>query len=354
MRSSKSVKDRFCPNRKCKLYGTSNAGNIGPSGSYSTKKGRRQRYACRACGKTFCGTNGTPYYRLRKSRNAFDEVCRLSVEGLNIAAISRAKRLSWNTVADWLKKAAHAAGQFNGYMLRGFELIEPQADEIRTFVGKKGKVVWVIALIETWSRLWVSNVVGRRSYKNIARLLRDALSRGKARQRLLITTDCFKVYEWVIRRIFGCACLYGQVIKKYCKGRATKVERRLVIGTLKQLEDALFESEDSAKLNTSFIERLNLTIREATAYLHRRTSCHAKQRERLAAHLELRRCHYNFMRPHGALKFGGEIRTPEMQAEIVSKRLTFRQVFEAVGRLGFCFVIICFAEWEARTSRCAA
>ncbi len=31
------------------------------------------------------------------------------------------------------------------------------------------------------------------------------------------------------------------------------------------------ESEDSTKLNTAFIERLNLTIRQGSAYLHRRS-----------------------------------------------------------------------------------
>ena len=39
------------------------------------------------------------------------------------------------------------------------------------------------------------------------------------------------------------------------------------------------------------------------------------------------RCHYNFVRPHGALKFGPEIRTPAMQAALAKRRLTFREVF---------------------------
>ena len=38
--------------------------------------------------------------------------------------------------------------------------------------------------------------------------------------------------------------------------------------------------------------------------------------------LELLRCYYNFVRPHGALKFGREIRTPAMQAGLTTRRLT--------------------------------
>ncbi len=82
-------------------------------------------------------------------------------------------------------------------------------------------------------------------------------------------------------------------------------------------------------LNTSFIERLNLTIRQSSAYLSRRTLSHARSTERLDEHLELLRCYYNFVRPHGTLKFGREIRTPAMQAGLTTRRLTFRDIFLA-------------------------
>jgi len=104
----------------------------------------------------------------------------------------------------------------------------------------------------------------------------------------------------------------------------SKVERRSVIGAAWRFEKALSDSEDSSKLNTSFIERLNLTIRQGSAYLFRRTICHARWKERLEG-----RCYYNFVRPHRALKFGPEIRTPAMQAGLISKRLSFREVFVA-------------------------
>jgi hypothetical protein len=47
-----------------------------------------------------------------------------------------------------------------------------------------------------------------------------------------------------------------------------KVERRAVIGA-GRLKQALRGSEDSKKLNTSFVERLNLTIRLGSAELVR-------------------------------------------------------------------------------------
>jgi hypothetical protein len=67
--------------------------------------------------------------------------------------------------------------------------------------------------------------------------------------------------------------------------------------------------------------------------------CHARWKERLEDPLELLRCYYNFLRPHRALKFGLEIRTPAMQAGLASKRLSFREVFMAEQE-GILFVIV--------------
>ena len=106
-----------------------------------------------------------------------------------------------------------------------------------------------------------------------------------------------------------------------------KVERRAVHGAAWRFKEALKHSEDSPTLNTSFIERLNLTIRQSSAYLARRTLSHARSKEKLEDHLELVRCHYNFVRPHRALRFGRETRTPAMQAGLVKRRLTLREIF---------------------------
>jgi hypothetical protein len=100
-----------------------------------------------------------------------------------------------------------------------------------------------------------------------------------------------------------------------------------MIGSEHQLEEVLFRSEDSEKLNASFIERLNLTVRQGSAYLNRKSPCHARSGEELPSHLELLRCHYNFERQHHGLKFGRELRTPAMQAGLVSQPLSFREIF---------------------------
>ena len=61
------------------------------------------------------------------------------------------------------------------------------------------------------------------------------------------------------------------------------------------------------------------------------------QKRMIAA--EVLRCHYNFLRPHRALKFGREVRTPAMPAGLTKKRLTFRDVFMSVPKF-LCLVRI--------------
>jgi hypothetical protein len=80
-------------------------------------------------------------------------------------------------------------------------------------------------------------------------------------------------------------------------------------------------------LNTSYIERLNLTLRRSVAYLARRTPGHARCRRRLKHHLELARCHYNFLRRHAGLRFGKDTRTPATVAGISDGVLSFRDIF---------------------------
>jgi hypothetical protein len=47
--------------------------------------------------------------------------------------------------------------------MKGAEL---QADESRTIVGNKEQPIRVFVVIDVWSRLWPSTVVGKRSYHN--------------------------------------------------------------------------------------------------------------------------------------------------------------------------------------------
>ncbi|MFH1132134.1 MAG: helix-turn-helix domain-containing protein [Pseudomonadota bacterium] len=238
----------------------------------------------------------------------------MRVEGVSISAIARITGRSRSTITRWLKRAAAFAKRFNDQHLRKFEVKELQADELWTFVGGKTQTTWLFTVIEVSSRLWPSRIVGRRSYRNTEAVFNDVIFRGRLTGTILVTTDGFEFYEKVIRRLFSVACVYGQVIKTRRNNRVIRVEQCLKLGTKNQLACALLESEDSETLNTSFVERLNLSLRQSLAYLQRRSPAHTRCHTRLDEDLSLVQCHYNFVRPHMGLKFGSACKTPAMQA----------------------------------------
>jgi transposase-like protein len=221
-------------------------------GFYQTRWGRRCRFFCKSCGKSFGRTSGSLYYRLQHRRSMVDQVATLSIEGLNKSAIARAIRISWNTAARWLERAATFCCRFNQQRINRVEAKELQADEIQTFVGgKKQPAIWVFVCIEVWSRLWPSTVIGNRSYRNTLALFRDLSTRLHYGSLPLITTDGFGFYRKVVKRIFKSACLYGQVMKKRRNSRIIQVERKPLIGAPWRWQRAWERSEDSRKLNTS-------------------------------------------------------------------------------------------------------
>jgi len=251
----------------------------------------------------------------------------MSVDGVGKSAIARIKRIAWNTAARWLALAAAFARRLNDRMLRRVDLHELQADEIRSFLLHKRMEVWIHTVIEVWSLLWLSEVVGRCTARNIRCSLQESLERGRFTQRFLLTTDGLDLYAGVVSKVFGFLCIYAQVIKDFRNNRVCRVETRLIRGTQAQLNDALFDSQVSSTVNTSFVDRLDLTIRQGCSYLSRRSAGHARYAEHPEDHMVLLQCHYNFIRPHRSLKLGEQRRTPAWQAGLVSHQLTFREIF---------------------------
>jgi hypothetical protein len=87
---------------------------------------------------------------------------------------------------------------------------------------------------------------------------------------------------------------YGQVVKKRETGRVVSVSKRIVYGDPSTI--------DPQEINTSLIERLNLTLRRENAALQRKTLSFAKDENELKAHLAFQVAYYHFVRPHLSLR----------------------------------------------------
>ena len=80
--------------------------------------------------------------------------------------------------------------------------------------------------------------------------------------------------------------IYGQVKKSSRRRKLVRVTPVMRLGTAEALTAALEGLGLSGRLNTAFIERVNLTVRHGVAALARRTWATSQQAPQLLAHLE--------------------------------------------------------------------
>jgi hypothetical protein len=94
--------------------------------------------------------------------------------------------------------------------------------------------------------------------------------------------------------------LYAQVVKTTRRRRLIAVKHRIVFGTQAAVDRVL--GACGWQINTSFIERLNLSLRQHVAAIGRRTSTLCKGEDGLRQQLAVYHCYYNFCLPHASLR----------------------------------------------------
>jgi IS1 family transposase len=141
---------------------------------------------------------------------------------------------------------------------------------------------WDHVIIDPQTKLIVSMVVGRRTADTVVQVFTDFYDRTGGHLPELIATDGYAVYEPVILDTYGLwleeleltaeeleefrqdgmpefyfpvEITYARVLKEKAGGRVVKVTSEVVLGSQEQAEETLAESEQSQKINTSFVER---------------------------------------------------------------------------------------------------
>ena len=94
--------------------------------------------------------------------------------------------------------------------------------------------------------------------------------------------------------------LYAQVIKTVRRRRLVRVSHRVVFGTLEAIQQVL--AACGWQINTAFVERLNLSLRQHVAAIGRRVSTLCKGEAGLHQQLTLYHVYYNFCLPHASLR----------------------------------------------------
>jgi hypothetical protein len=92
------------------------------------------------------------------------------------------------------------------------------------------------------------------------------------------------------------------VVKRRQHGRVVEVTRQIVFGNTDQLAARLAASSTSTTINTSFVERDNLSWREHNRRLTRKTTGFSKELPWMEKQLWLSLAYYHFCLPHISLR----------------------------------------------------
>lgn len=256
---------------------------------------------------------------LRTDEETVTRVLTLLSYGCPTQAIVHAYGLDERTVADWQKRAGKQCQRVHQALVEQGQVKSQhiQADEIRA----KGRnlIIWIALAMDVTTRLWMAGVVSTtRDRRLIDRLFQHVRACCQFVPALLVCTDGFAAYPNSIVRAFRekvkkkagpgrCRleawpdlCI-ATVIKRTEKKRVVEVTRKITRGALTKAQELLQVTVGCKEFNTSFIERLNATMRERLASLTRKGR-HAVQRvETVEAGMFVIGCTYNFCVPHQEL-----------------------------------------------------
>jgi IS1 family transposase/transposase-like protein len=326
---------QFCPQLPCAYYGWVGRGNIRANGRPSG--GRWRQFQCLSCKTYFLETHGTPLHGKRVAPEVLVWAVGAVTEGLGIRAVARVFAVDPNTVLHWLTEVADQAAAFSQYCLHDLRVPQVQLDELFALLsaGKAGEVSegealnrlsrsphWVWVALDPVTKLLLAIECGARTLalaQRVVHQVTQVLAPGCAP---LFLTDGFKEYtrallthygHWVLRPRYWATgpkpkprwmplpqLQYAQVVKQTRRRRLVAVSSRVVFGTLAGIKQVL--AAYGWQINTAFIERLNLTLRQHVAAVGRRVMTLCKGEAGLRQQLALYHVYYNFCLPHASLR----------------------------------------------------
>jgi IS1 family transposase len=325
----------FCPHSDCDYRGWLGLGNLRANGHPSG--GPWRQFHCTSCKGYFLETHGTIFHGKQGSVERIVHVLACLAEGLGIRATARVFEVDANTVLQWLVEAAEQLRAFSAYFLCDLHLEQLQLDEVYAVLRalKGGEInddeairrlerspSWVWTAMDPKSKLLVVVDVGCRTLAMAQRVVHQVTRVLAPGCVPLFLTDGLKDYGTALLTHFGFwmqperrqvtgpmpkprwmprpELSYAQVVKSYRRRRIVGVTHRVVFGARLAIEQIL--ARCGWTINTAFVERLNLDIRQRVAAIGRRVNTLCQNEDGLQHQLALFHVYHNFVRPHASLR----------------------------------------------------
>jgi len=323
----------YCPNIHCQYYGVPFRESLLVKNG--TSHGQKQAL-CRACGSSVGIRFGTAYCDLNADPLIFETAIRALAEGNSLRGTARIVQVDKDTACEWLHRAAWHCRLVMLYLWQRLRVSECQLDELWSFVHTKEQNLYVAKLFcETYGDAWVwiafaplwrlvvAFVVGKRTQAS-ANLLLERVAHVTTEQIPFFTSDQLAEYRTALLHVYGewyqparqgtrgrypdrrrvapPDLLYAQVVKQRERGQVIAVSTKVVFGTEAAIQERLKQLATSSMINTSFVERENLTLRQQNRRLTRKTSGFSKELAWLEKHLWLTLAYYHLVLPHDSLR----------------------------------------------------
>jgi IS1 family transposase len=325
----------FCPHTGCRYRGWRGRGNLRANGH--PNGGPWRQFQCTACEGYFPEHHGTIFYGKRVAVELIVRVLACLAEGLGIRATARVFEVAPNTVLPWLVEAAEQLRAFSAYFLCNLHLEQLQLDELYAVLRdlKAGEInndeairrlerspYWVWTAMDPKSKLLVVVEVGCRTLAMAQRVVHQVPQVLAPDCVPRVLTDGLKDDGTALLTHFGHwmhperrqdkgprpkprwmplpALLYAQVVKSYRRRRIVGGKHRVVFGTQLAIEQVL--AACGGTINTAFVERLNLDIRQRVAAIGRRVNTLCQGEAGLRDQLALFQVYHNFVLSHASLR----------------------------------------------------
>jgi IS1 family transposase len=292
---------------------------------------------CTSCGGYFQETHGTPLHGKGVAPEKLVWAVGALAEGLGIRAVARVFEVDPNTVLHWLVEVADHATAFSRYFLQDVRVTQVQLDELFALLSavKAGEVSeaeaitrlarsphWVWTAMDPVTKLLLPLDIGDRTLAMAQRVVHQVVQVLAPGCAPLFLTDGFKEYATALLTHCGQwgqpprrqdqgpypkprwlplpQLLSAQVVKTVRRRCRVWVRHRVVFGTLETVNAVL--APLGCQINTAFVERLNLSMRQHVAAVGRRASTLCKGEDGLRQQLALYHTYYNFCLPHASLR----------------------------------------------------
>jgi IS1 family transposase len=282
-------------------------------------------------------TVGTPLHAKQVDPDKLVWATAALAEGLGIRAVARVFETDPNTVLGWLVEAAEHLEAFSRYHLHDLHVDQVQMDELFSLLSaiKEGEITeteaikrlsrspnWVWVAMDPVCKLILAVDVGYRTLVMAQRLVHQVTQVLASHCAPLFLTDGFGEYLTALVTHYGRwvqparrhdkgpqpkprwmplpRLLYAQVVKRYRRRRIVGVTHRIIFGAAQTIESIL--AQRGWKINSAFVERLNLDFRQHVAAIGRRVNTLCKHEAGLRQQLALLHTYHNFVLPHASLR----------------------------------------------------